>query len=190
MKITLAELSTVAKDVSQAQEIIKEYETATQTEQKIISHYLVDGMEVADINAYLIGKSIKDIQEIILITRTAQELIEETISAFLDYLPALSEGLVTVKTRLTTGEAISKDGWLPLLDGLDWTSQLLQSLKRLELPTADLADNWREQLKEMLAAWQNEDQILLTDLIEYEILETLRELETTLKEYLTFDKRL
>ena len=188
MKITLEELSTTAQNIADAQEIIKNYEAAAQSEQKIISYYLVDGVEVADIYTYLGSKSAGEIQNIILIVRTAQELLKETIASFLEYLPLLKEGFVSAKTKLTIGEYISLDDWLPLFDGLDWTSQLLQRLKELvdseDLSITDLADGWQGQLEEMLSVWKNEDYILLADLIEYEILETLGELETNLKEYL------
>ncbi|MFA5536728.1 MAG: hypothetical protein WDA53_06135 [Bacillota bacterium] len=188
MQIILEGLSTTVQNIADAQEIIKNYEAAAQSEQKIISYYLVDGVEVADINTYLESKSAGEIQNIILIVRTAQELLKETIASFLEYLPLLKEGFGSAKTKLTIGEYISLDDWLPLFDGLDWTSQLLQSLKKLvdseDLPITDLANGWQGQLEEMLSVWKNEDYVLLADLIEYEILETLGELETNLKEYL------
>lgn len=189
MKISLDAKSTEARDIDHAKEIIKEYEAAIFAENLVISHYIVDGVEVADIDAFLAGKDSQEIQNIVIVARTPKELLRDAIVTFLDYLPGLQGGLVAAKDKLTIGEPVQEGNWLLLLDGLEWTNQLLQGIKGLiEMDNAtleEIASRWQEQLSEMLSAWENGDTVFLADILEYEILEVLEELQSYFQIYLS-----
>lgn len=189
MKISLDGKSTEARDIDHAKEIIKEYEAAIFAENLVISHYIVDGVEVADIDAFLAGKDSQEIQNIVIVARTPKELLRDAIVTFLDYLPGLQGGLVAAKDKLTIGEPVQEGNWLLLLDGLEWTNQLLQGIKGLiEMDNAtleEIASRWQEQLSEMLSAWESGDTIFLADILEYEILEILEELQSYFQIYLS-----
>lgn len=189
VKISLDGKSTEARDIDHAKEIIKEYEGAIFAENLVISHYLVDGIEVADIDAFLAGKDSQEIQNIVIVARTPKELLRDAIVTFLDYLPGLQGGLVAAKDKLTIGEPVQEGNWLLLLDGLEWTNQLLQGIKGLiEMDNAtleEIASRWQEQLSEMLSAWESGDTIFLADILEYEILEILEELQSYFQIYLS-----
>jgi hypothetical protein len=189
VKISLDGKSTEARDIDHAKEIIKEYEAAIFAENLVISHYIVDGVEVADIDAFLAAKDSHEIQNIVIVARTPKELLRDAIVTFLDYLPGLQGGLVAAKDKLTIGEPVQEGNWLLLLDGLEWTNQLLQGIKGLiEMDSAtleEIASRWQEQLSEMLSAWENGDTVFLADILEYEILEVLEELQSYFQIYLS-----
>lgn len=188
MKISVDNSNAIARDIEHAKEIIKEYETSILAKNRVISHYLVDGVEVADIDSYLTNQGSLCTRNIIIVTRTPEEMVQDSIGTFLDYIPALEKGLLSIKEKLTMGEFIPQNDWHSLLDGLDWTSQLLNSLKNLVhvkgVSLEDIATRWHKQLMAMLTAWESGDTVLMADIMEYEIIEVLREAKSYFEMYL------
>lgn len=187
MKISVGDSITIARDIEHAKEIIKEYEAAILVENRVISHYLVDGVEVADIDAYLTNVDSTYIQHIAIIARTPQEIVKDSIATFLGYLSPLQEGLLSIKEKLTMGEAVPQNDWQSLLDGLEWVNQFINSIKNLVqvegVALDEIIVRWQEQLGEMLTAWENGDVVLLADIMEYEILEILKEFQSYFEMY-------
>lgn len=182
IKISLDNTITIARDIEHAKEIIKEFEAAVLAGNRVISHYLVDGIEVADLDEHLNGPNGSYIQHIALVARTPQALVRDSVGTFLDYIPALQAELLAIKGKISAGEGIPEDNWHPLLDGLEYTNQFLNSLKNLVkvegTSPEELALRWQEQLGAMLSAWESGDNVLLADIMEYEILEILGEIQS------------
>lgn len=189
MKISYGDIIKEAKNIDQATEIIKDYEDTVTNDKKVVSHYLVDGVEIADIYAFLEGGEHEEIQNVVIVAQTIPEMIRESVFTFLDYLPGLQKGLLSMKERLIIGEAISEESWLAILDGLEWTNQLMTNLSSLvafeQERLAELTVRWKQQLGEMASSWEIGDTVLMADIFEYEILEVLEELEAYFQMYLS-----
>ncbi len=187
MRITIGEKTVIATNSDHAREIIKGYEQSLTEGDLIISHFLIDGVEAVDIDDYLNGKASQEIENITIIVKTLKELATEAIDSFLDYIPSLQEGISDAREKLTIGEPFSQSNWLPIIEGLDWTSQLLNNFSTLigneNERMLDLATRWQKQLVEMLSAWEAGDTVLLADILEYEFLEILDELQTFFQQY-------
>lgn len=189
MKISLDDQTREAYNLQQVENILKDYEDVITAKEKIIIHYLVDGVEIADLQTFLNGKQIHEINNVILVVRSAAELIRDSVISFLEYVPALQNGLKEAKDRLFAGETISQEMWLSILDGLDWTSHLLVHLSQL----TDFEDNligeisvrWQRCLSEMETAWAVRNTILMAKILDSELIDVLEELQCCFQRYLS-----
>lgn len=152
-------------------------------QQKIIKHILIDGSESQDLG-YVIGKSVGNIE---ITTVSLPALVVEAIKDGYNYLPRLAEGLNRVAVFFGSGrdgEAIEL--FLQALQGLEWFDYLNKNINailknNLEI-LADLPDNTYldNVLREMLQGWQNGDYLLVSDLLEYEIVPSIEKLYNNL----------
>jgi hypothetical protein len=106
------------------------------------------------------------------------DFIVDVLSTAKDYLPRLKTGLKVASLYFQSREEEKGSiAFLEILEGLEWVNQLMD--KRGLLFSGRLASDreidlkiggYKEKLREMLAAWENRDYLLIGDLLEYELI--------------------
>lgn len=141
-----------------------------------------------------IGLAEKDINKVELTTKSPLELIIESMVEGVEYLPKLCLGLrksVTMFQQANIGEGI--DIFQKSIDGLTWLNQLLRSIEiywtESELNVQGLSyqnqiERFDQVLRELLKAWENEDYILISDLLEYELIDVLEDWQSNFAQIL------
>ncbi|WP_156273823.1 hypothetical protein [Neomoorella glycerini] len=143
---------------------------------RVVAHILVDGQDVADLEAFLRGRVYPPPEVIKITTLTPSTLVNEAISTALTFLPSLHEDILQKAAKLIQGQNISGDSWARFLEGLDWLNSLLAGVMQ-HRPLAEpkkkevsfLAEELRQSVKEMAAAWEQEDVVGLADALEYRL---------------------
>lgn len=100
-----------------------------------------------------------------------QQLINETIESIREYLPKLS----AASEKIANDIQFNQDNWLDtllaFLDGMDWLTQAVQGLRKLN---DQLLPNWDSEvlialLGQMNQALEQSDFVSLSDLLQYEM---------------------
>lgn len=143
---------------------------------RVVAHILVDGQDVADLEAFLRGRVYPPPEVIKITTLTPTALVSEAINTALIFLPSLHEDILQKATKLVQGQNIGGDSWGRFLEGLDWLNSLLAGVlqhhhlsepKKKEV--SFLAEELRQSLREMAAAWEQGDVVGLADALEYRL---------------------
>ncbi|OAT80376.1 hypothetical protein [Desulfotomaculum copahuensis] len=125
------------------------------------------------------------------------ELLREALDDAKEYLPRLSRGLRRAAEFFVTGlEGEGVNIFLQSLDGLGWFEQLNESLVsgiHAFLPEGftDRLSGHRSSMADLLAAWENQDYLLVGDILDYELapfLEYFTEQLPLLKELMSSEK--
>lgn len=124
----------------------------------------------------------EDIDEIKFITQNTDDLIKETLEEIDSYLPRLKNGCLNTANFFRNGEFKKANNKLQLiLDGINWyiesTNNIVNLLKNKDLKN-EVKDNLillNNFLEELYEAQENEDNILIADILEFEIVEFINE---------------
>ncbi|MBE3573068.1 MAG: hypothetical protein IMW95_08970 [Moorella humiferrea] len=143
---------------------------------RVVAHILVDGQEVADLEAFLRGRVYPPPEVIKITTLTPSTVVNEALSTALTFLPSLHEDILQKAAKLIQGQNIGGDSWARFLEGLDWLNSLLAGVMQ-HRPLAEpkkkevsfLVEELRQSVKEMAAAWEQEDVVGLADALEYRL---------------------
>lgn len=116
-----------------------------------------------------------------------EKIISQCIDDATQYLPILTDGLRNVSRLCQEGrEGEGVNQFLEAIEGLEWLASLMQGIstfniqrngiKPSEKPFDQLTIEYNEKLIELLSAWENGDFVLISDLIEYELVPLLDEI--------------
>lgn len=107
-----------------------------------------------------------------------EQKVEQQIEALItghEYIENLYEGVKEAVGYFRSME-IRKGNELTIqiIDGLRWLTEVFSLTKEIQLQEINIS-GIKGMLREMLEALENEDSVLLADMFEYELLETLEE---------------
>jgi len=126
----------------------------------------------------------KGAREIKIETTTIEQLIEETKTSVMTYLPKLKEGINQVASLFQLGkETEAFPLMIDLVEGLDWLLQAIGAINIFNpgyLPEDEII-SFNKKSEELIQAWKNDDFVLLSDLFEYEILPLIERWEEILR---------
>lgn len=159
-----------------------------------LSHLIIDGVAVyQDYGPYL-SEQIESISEIEVITLKLKPLIEDTIGAAFDYIANAVDLLKPLAESYY--QSPGQDAWNQLADFFEGIGWLLDTMTRIDqIEQLDLYltnyDIWNEyvlsmknlnnQIIELEQAMTNRDNVLIGDLILYEILPVFETAEEKLR---------
>lgn len=159
-----------------------------------LSHLIIDGVAVYQNYGPYLSEQIESITEIEVITLKLKPLIEETLGAAFDYI-ANAVGLLKPLAE-SYYQSPGQDAWNQLADlfeGISWlldTMSRIDQIEQLDLYLANY-DIWNEyvqvmknlnnQIKELEQAMTNRDNVLIGDLILYEILPVFESAEEKIR---------
>ncbi|TDX58904.1 hypothetical protein [Orenia marismortui] len=143
----------------------------------VVTKIIADEIDITYFSAEDLEK-IKPIKKLDILTKEAKNLVLEGVSEARKYLPKLIDGIEDIITAFSQGNEGEANNLLSqALEGFNWLNSLLSSLgvldlKELDINSENLIDNindWQTYLEELMSAMQNQDTILISDILEYEI---------------------
>ncbi len=132
------------------------------------------------------GITEENINQINILIKSPMEVIIEGLIEGVDYIPVLCQGLrqsaqMLQETNLGEGIKLFQES----IDGLSWVTQVLSGadiylFKNDELNFygtiyQEAIGRFSEIVNELMIAWKNEDYILISDLLEYELIPVVEE---------------
>ena len=104
------------------------------------------------------------------------KLLEEAIEEGRVYLPRLKEGISEIVTMLQEGrEGEGVNLFIQALEGMEWLETVLNGIECFNDNTnykdgqGDITTRYRHALADLLEAWENRDMVLISDLLEFEV---------------------
>lgn len=148
------------------------------------SHLVIDDKEIyEDFDTY-IGDNINQIEKIEVIAKTIKEFTNEILLSLEQYLkgaiPEL-ENLTTKMYQTNLNETI--DNFTQFLDGVQWINEAISAIDKNQEKPNQWDDviltiaNLNEELKGIEEAIENNDNVLIADILQYEIVPILKELQ-------------
>ncbi|MBT3366970.1 MAG: hypothetical protein HN472_00670 [Nitrospina sp.] len=137
----------------------------------------LDGQEVSSSAPDTLMSAVSSVELLELELADLKDLMANNLSNAKEYLEKLIPGFQKAADLFRMGnEQEAHKFYLQILDGIDWISQVVQTVvnsRNKELEGQDLKDR-QERLTglmtQMLEANQNQDWVLLADLLEYEMI--------------------
>jgi len=149
---------------------------------RVVACTMVDDQEVADLEAFLQARVYPPPEVIKITTLTPAALVSEVITTALTFLPALHAEVLEKASLITRGDTTSSTSWSKIFESLDWLNSLLAGvLQHYHLTAAKkqeavlIAEDLRQSLREMAAAWEQGDVVGLADVLEYRLAQLIEE---------------
>ncbi|MFA5384588.1 MAG: hypothetical protein WC364_08000 [Eubacteriales bacterium] len=100
----------------------------------------------------------------------------EFYQSAVDYLPMLAKGLMAIAELMHNGnEADGAYFFTKATDGLRWLAGFLKNIKSFDCQELEELGNY---LTSLLDAWENDDYVLIGDLLEYELVPFVEQVNT------------
>lgn len=163
-----------------------------------LSHLIIDGETIEDNFADYISQHIDDIQEIVVMVLSLSEVVQDTIVSTEQYL-ARALPLITELAEAFYQKA-DNDAWMSLADlveGLQWIVKTMAQIDSLPNLNNLLMDHqgWNEYVQvaaqlnnvipELGMAIENRDNVLLANLLLYELTPTYTAMQEKLQSLVT-----
>ncbi|MCZ8536938.1 hypothetical protein M9R32_07055 [Paenisporosarcina quisquiliarum] len=149
----------------------------------IFSYFIADGIEVLESHEDYLNQYINEIGRIEVFAQTVIEFVNDILLSAEDYIIRANPELGTLAEEFYDNP--NSDSWSrfsQLLDGLQWLSDMIlligdSTVKPLNWGGyVKVSNEMQGILKNLEEALQNEDNVLIGDLIEYEIIENFKAL--------------
>jgi hypothetical protein len=115
--------------------------------------------------------------EIMVVTCTLDELVEDSMTSALEYTPKLLKAFVECAKLLRTGNVGEAAGiFSDTVQGLQWTYDVLLHLASLHpgpSPVHNLFEQAGIAIPQLFQAWDTQDYVFLADIVEYELIPLL-----------------
>ena len=164
--------------------VIKTVENFLKDSGRVMFEIKVDGQDIGEIEA----KDISSIEEVEFFTKSAGIIALESLQEMNDYIERLNAGVKLLVEELNNGDDKQKVSKMTLdaINGLEWVYNILCSIENISsINYGDIGfqkpfDRFQDILKDILESLEDKDDMLLADLMEYEIPDSIEEI----KEYL------
>ncbi len=149
----------------------------------IIIEVIADGVDITNLNNDKI-EELRPISKIIIKVKSKKVLVKESIKEAENYLPRLTSGIDIIINKFNQGEEMVayemlSDG----IEGFQWINLFINNLINTHHISHNLKSdfkNWQDIFPEFLTALENEDIVLVTDLLEYEIKPMLKKFKKSI----------
>lgn len=175
--------------------IVKSVEEFAKNCGRVVVEIKIDGNDIGNVE----NKSIEMIEEIEFFTKSGRIIALEALQEMNNYLERLKNGSVNLAAKINRGEnAEVSQMTLVAIDGLEWIYNIFYSIEGIsgidykEMGFSKIFDRYQDILKEILESLEDKDEMLLADLMEYEvpdIIEELREYIPKIYEFLLEEEK-
>lgn len=183
----LDKLLTIDNNFDALNEALTEINEQLEDSDFVFSHFLIDGTEVyEDVEAFL-QENLERVEEFELILRTKAEMLNDIMLSAESYLtnavPEIHK-LVDEFYSNPTEESWAKYG--QLIEGMQWLMQMVMTIDSSEHKISNWNDYLtnvtalEQELQTLLEAMENADYVLIADIIQYELIPNLTNLQTLL----------
>lgn len=174
------------KDTTTSDDVIEKINELLQ-KNYYFSYFIVDGTEIhEDPESYLIV-NLGRIEMLEIVAKTEKEFVNDILLSTEDYLKrakpeltSLPEGFYANPTPQTY------TSFVQLIDGLQWLDEMISVIGNSDVRPSnwkeylDLSKNMKSEIFNLSDAVDNSDNILVADIIQYEIIPIFDLLETTI----------
>ncbi|OLN24034.1 hypothetical protein BTO30_01040 [Domibacillus antri] len=140
------------------------------------SHLIVDGVNVYEEPEQYLTENLGSIDKLEIVARTAKEFTNEILLSAENYL----QGAIPELTKLSDGfynnpASDTWDDFGDMLEGMQWLNQIIVSIDQLPKQPQNwdeylkLAATLEVELKNLEEAMENSDNVLIGDIIQYEM---------------------
>ncbi|QNK87247.1 hypothetical protein H7992_18890 [Sporosarcina sp. resist] len=153
------------------------------------SHFIADGTEIYEDHEAYLNVNLDRIEKIEIIAKTEKEFMNDIFLSAEDYLKrakpelaALTDGFYSNPTAET------HTSFSQLMDGLQWLDEMLTliAVSSERPPNGEVYEELMQTLQTQIAqlgvAVENSDNILIADIIQYELIPIFKKLETIIGE--------
>lgn len=156
----------------------------------VILEIVADGRKITTYTAEEIER-LKPIEQLTIIVRELNTLSLETLIETEEFIPKFTDGIEGIIDKFTQGDY--PEGFRRLgiaIESLQWLNTLLYTLEGrfkvleeiAEINFAAFQDNWVKSIRELTSAFESQDLVLTSDILEYELIPSLIDYLTLIKE--------
>ncbi|MCB9024995.1 MAG: hypothetical protein H6625_01650 [Bdellovibrionaceae bacterium] len=179
------ELKNIYPSTSSVSEIIADFELQCWEKGSVICEIHLNGIYISEEEEKnLSKKTINDVNTLEILTRDQTELIEVTLRTMNQWIPKIRDRSRELSTFYKIQkEVISADDFIELIDGCKWLSDSLHLLKPTLLKLVnnpEFEEKWTQSeliftstAKEVLSSFEKQDMVLLSDILEYDLSDSL-----------------
>lgn len=179
MKLQILE-QTIEIENSTVKDIVETINSLLQDSNQNINYMIIDGIEVYNDMEEYINESFNEIKEIIVKTASVDQLKDNLNDSLILYINRALPEIEAVAQEFYKGSLQSTwEKFGQLLEGMNWITHAIQSLSQTSDKSEKLEEisaKMNEQATTLLDAVEVKDMVLIADIIQYEIIETLNEL--------------
>ena len=162
-------------------DIITDFEKQFWDQGSVICEIHLDGNYISEEEEkFLATRTINDIKTLEILTRDQNELIEVTLRTMYQWIPKLKERSLEL-TELFKSEQteIQPADFVELIDGCQWLSESLLLMRPTLIAAVnndEFEEKWKKTellftsaAKEVLLAYEKQDSVLVSDILEYDL---------------------
>ena len=175
--------------------IVKSVEEFAKNNGRVVVEVKVDGKDLGELE----NKGIATIEDIEFFTKSGRIIALEAIQEMNGYIERLKNGSKQLVDEINNGDGgkISQMT-LDAIDGLEWIYNILYSIENIstinytEIGFQKTFDKYQDIIRDILESLEDKDEMLLADLMEYEvpdIIEELREYIPKIYEFLLEEEK-
>lgn len=160
--------------------VIKTVENFLKNSGRVIVEIRVDGQDMGEIQS----KDISSIEDVEFFTKSARIIALEAIQEMNEYSERLKSGVKVLVEEINSGEDQQKISKMTLdaINGLEWIYNIFFSIENIsginygEIGFQKPFDRFQDILRDILESLEDKDNMLLADLMEYEIPDSIDEI--------------
>lgn len=160
--------------------IVKSVEEFAKNNGRVVVEVKVDGKDLGELE----NKGIATIEDIEFFTKSGRIIALEAIQEMNAYIERLKNGSKQLVDEINNGDSgkISQMT-LDAIDGLEWIYNILYSIENIstinygEIGFQKTFDKYQDIIREILESLEDRDEMLLADLMEYEIPDIVEEIK-------------
>ncbi len=168
------------KEVPYEKNIARAIENILKSQNRVVRKITVNDTEMVNASLQEVLEDFHQGKEVVVESCTIESLINETIKDANDYIPRLRDGLLSIRDLVLSGESGEANKLLDsCIEGLEWLILTIEAAtisdKYGSLKNVFLAEKEKMAgaFSELEAAMQDDDMILLSDILEYEVVPSL-----------------
>lgn len=180
-------------DLETAIKIVEEFLAKQQQENRIIKGCWLNGMEIEEDFLQTIKENLDSIAIVEFTSQSIADLINETTIVAKDYIEQLIPNIEKIADQIALDKEPKQELWLALIEGLAWLVDVYQGLLAQEEIFRQQGKTMlqqAEQLGDLMATIQQalmtQDTITIADLLEYELIDLLKNMQQVLTDYANF----
>ncbi|MCB0391170.1 MAG: hypothetical protein KDD58_07760 [Bdellovibrionales bacterium] len=162
-------------------DVVADFEQQFWQNGSVICEIHLDGDYISEEDEkFLADKTVEDIKTLELLIRDQKELIEATLRTMYQWIPKLKDRSLQLSQKFKSeNKNDSQEDFIELIDGCQWLSESLFLMKSnlfryVNSDSFEKRWNKTEQLfgvtaKEVLNAFEKEDSVLISDILEYDL---------------------
>lgn len=190
MRIILDGLAYEKISLEAALEIVEDFIKKQAKENRVIKSCRLNDMEIEGDFIQAIKDNLGSINILELSSQAITELVFETLLTAQNYIEQLVPNIETIAGEIALGKQVKSDMWVALLEGLTWLVDVCRGILSQKETSNSIAKAMMEQviqlgnlMTEVQQANAVQDNITVADLLEYELVELLENMQQTLKDF-------